>query len=127
VVYAIRPDNAGGLWLSTNNGLSRFDPEHETFANFDVRHELQANEFNSGASHRSARGELSSAASTDTTPSTPSVCLQGKPKAHPAVLHSSRAGIVAALRWPASGKGLVEHWPRPSLRRVRLPLAVRQP
>ena len=58
VVYAIRPDNAGGLWLSTNNGLSRFDPEHETFTNFDVRHGLQANEFNFGASHRSASGEL---------------------------------------------------------------------
>jgi len=58
VVYAIRPDNAGGLWLSINNGLSRFDPENETFANFDVRHGLQANEFNFGASHRSASGEL---------------------------------------------------------------------
>ena len=53
-----RPDNAGGLWLSTNNGLSRFDPENESFTNFDVRHGLQANEFNFGASLRSASGEL---------------------------------------------------------------------
>ncbi len=58
VVYAIQPDLDGKLWLSTNNGLSRFDPVALSFDNFDVNDGLQANEFNFGASYRSAEGEL---------------------------------------------------------------------
>ena len=58
VVYSILPDTSGGLWLSTNHGLSRFDPALGAFDNFDTRHGLQANEFNFGAAYRSATGEL---------------------------------------------------------------------
>ncbi len=58
VIYAIRPDDGGGLWLSTNRGLSRFEPGAARFTNFDVRHGLQADEFNFGAAYRSASGEL---------------------------------------------------------------------
>jgi ligand-binding sensor domain-containing protein len=58
VVYGIQPDEAGNLWLSTNLGLSQFDPVALTFTNFDVNDGLQANEFNFGAAYRSATGEL---------------------------------------------------------------------
>ncbi len=58
VVYAIQPDFDGSLWLSTNHGLSRFDPSALTFTNFDVNDGLQANEFNFGASYRTVSGEL---------------------------------------------------------------------
>jgi diguanylate cyclase (GGDEF)-like protein len=58
VIYGIQPDGEGYLWLSTNNGLSRFDPRKETFKNYDVSHGLQSNEFNYGAHYRSAGGEL---------------------------------------------------------------------
>lgn len=46
VVYGILPDSYGTLWMSTNKGLSRFNPETDRFRNYDVRDGLQANEFN---------------------------------------------------------------------------------
>lgn len=58
VVYAILEDEEGNLWMSTNYGLSVFDPDKETFVNFDVRDGLQSNEFNLGAAHRSHSGEM---------------------------------------------------------------------
>ena len=63
-VYGILEDDAppggGGrnLWLSTNKGLSRFNPQTETFKNYDVRDGLQSNEFNMSAYHKSSSGEM---------------------------------------------------------------------
>jgi len=51
-------DDRGRLWLSTNKGLSRFDPQTKTFRNYDVTDGLQSNEFNSGAYHKSRSGEM---------------------------------------------------------------------
>jgi signal transduction histidine kinase/ligand-binding sensor domain-containing protein/DNA-binding response OmpR family regulator len=58
VVYAILPDSSGRLWLSTNKGLSRFDPTTRQFRNYDAADGLQSNEFNSGAAFRSRSGEM---------------------------------------------------------------------
>ena len=58
VVYAVLADSAGRLWLSTNKGLSRFDPATRQFRNYDVNDGLQSNEFNSGAAFRSRSGEM---------------------------------------------------------------------
>jgi ligand-binding sensor domain-containing protein/signal transduction histidine kinase len=53
------PDGGQGvLWLSTNNGLSRFDPSAETLRNYDVRDGLQGNVFSIGAHHKSSSGEI---------------------------------------------------------------------
>ena len=49
MVVGIGEDAEGRLWLSTLNGLSRFDPKSETFFNFDVDDGLQSNEFGPGA------------------------------------------------------------------------------
>ncbi len=49
IVYGILEDEWGYLWLSTNNGLSRFDPERLSFVNYDVDDGLQSSEFNPGA------------------------------------------------------------------------------
>ena len=66
VVYGILEDEQGHLWMSTNFGISRFDPETETFRNFDAGDGLQSNEFNSGAYAKGRNGRiLSLAASTD--------------------------------------------------------------
>jgi signal transduction histidine kinase len=46
------------LWLSTNSGLSRFDPDKETFENFTVRDGLQSNIFWRNSYFRSPDGEL---------------------------------------------------------------------
>ena len=58
VVYAILTDTSGRLWMSTNRGLSRFDPVRRRFRNYDAGDGLQSDEFNSGAAFRSPRGEL---------------------------------------------------------------------
>ncbi|MCJ8273590.1 MAG: ATP-binding protein [Psychrosphaera sp.] len=58
VVYGILEDDLGHLWLSTNNGLSRFDPAQQTFKNYNVNDGLQNNEFNFKAQYKSADGEL---------------------------------------------------------------------
>lgn len=58
VVYAIMEDDRGGLWMSTNSGLSFFNPETQSFRNFDVSDGLQSNEFNGGAAYRDADGRL---------------------------------------------------------------------
>ncbi len=57
-VYGILEDGAGHLWLSTNNGLSEFDPQTRRFRTHNVRDGLQSNEFNAGAFFRSADGEM---------------------------------------------------------------------
>ncbi len=58
VVYGILEDSRGYLWMSTNFGISRFDPETESFLNFDSGDGLQSNEFNSGAYAKGDNGEL---------------------------------------------------------------------
>lgn len=45
VVYGIVEDNLGNLWISTNLGLSKFNPVTERFVNYDVNDGLQSNEF----------------------------------------------------------------------------------
>ena len=57
-VYAGLWDESGYLWLSSNNGLSRFDVESRTFKHFDTSHGLQNLEFNQGAAFAAASGEL---------------------------------------------------------------------
>ena len=57
-VYGILEDRQGRLWLSTNRGLSRFDPETGEFANFDVHDGLQDLEFNGAAAWAGSDGRL---------------------------------------------------------------------
>ena len=58
VIYGILGDEQGNLWLSTNNGISRFNPKTEKFRNFDIKDGLQSNQFFWGAFHKSKDGEL---------------------------------------------------------------------
>jgi len=57
-VLAILEDDRGNLWLSTYNGLCRFDPRTETFRNYDQRDGLQGNDFRGGACWKSRSGEM---------------------------------------------------------------------
>ena len=59
VIYAIIPDSkTGHLWLSTNNGLTEFDPSGVAVATYDVHDGLQSNEFNGYAAYKSTDGEM---------------------------------------------------------------------
>src|SRR6266498_1418831 len=58
VVYGILEDPKGNLWMSTNFGISRFNPETKTFRNFDEGDGLQSNEFNSSAYAKGRDGEF---------------------------------------------------------------------
>ncbi len=55
---AILEDNDHFLWISTTNGLSKFDPEKERFHNFSLINGFQNNQFNYGAAFREPNGEL---------------------------------------------------------------------
>ncbi len=61
-VFSILEDNTGDLWLGTNNGISRFSPESETFTNYDVEDGLQGKLFTAiyteAAAYRGKDGTL---------------------------------------------------------------------
>ena len=55
---AILEDNDHFLWISTTNGLSKFDPEKERFHNFSLKNGFQNNQFTYGAAYKTKNGEL---------------------------------------------------------------------
>jgi signal transduction histidine kinase/ligand-binding sensor domain-containing protein/DNA-binding response OmpR family regulator len=57
-VLAIEEDASKQLWLSTYNGLCRFDPQRTTFTNFYQSNGLASKEFNFNASLRLRNGQL---------------------------------------------------------------------
>ncbi|HOB51575.1 MAG TPA: two-component regulator propeller domain-containing protein [Acidobacteriota bacterium] len=58
VVYGILEDETGCLWLSSNNGLTRFNPETGVFRIYDVHDGLQGKEFNTRAFYRDREGNM---------------------------------------------------------------------
>jgi signal transduction histidine kinase/ligand-binding sensor domain-containing protein/CheY-like chemotaxis protein len=58
VVYGIESDGADCLWLSTDNGLVRFDPRTRAVRVFHEWHGLQGEEFNTGAYYQDRDGHL---------------------------------------------------------------------
>lgn len=57
-VYGIESDGSGNLWLSTNQGLCRFNKTKHTCSNFTEMNGLMSNEFNTGAYLSSKTGDL---------------------------------------------------------------------
>ncbi|MGC6430286.1 MAG: hybrid sensor histidine kinase/response regulator transcription factor [Jejuia sp.] len=58
VVKGILEDDYGNLWISTNKGISKFNPENETFKNYDANDGLQDNEFQELARLKRKNGDL---------------------------------------------------------------------
>lgn len=54
----IQEDNQGYLWISTSNGLSKFNPESERFRNYTLSDGFLNNQFCYGAALKLASGEL---------------------------------------------------------------------
>ena len=57
-IYGMIKDGEGNFWISTNNGISKFNPTGKTFKNYNVKDGLQNNEFNGGSYYKSKSGEL---------------------------------------------------------------------
>ena len=57
-IYGILEDNAQNLWLSTNAGICKFNPQNETYTNFDTSNVLYYQEFNRGGFMERSDGEL---------------------------------------------------------------------
>jgi signal transduction histidine kinase/ligand-binding sensor domain-containing protein/AraC-like DNA-binding protein len=57
-IWGILVDGKSNLWLSTNNGLSKLNPETEEFFNYDISDGLQGLEFNFNAYYKSRSGEM---------------------------------------------------------------------
>jgi ligand-binding sensor domain-containing protein/signal transduction histidine kinase/DNA-binding response OmpR family regulator len=56
VVYQILEDDNGLFWISTNEGLSHFNPETEEFFTYTLHDGLLSNQFNYNSSLRSKEG-----------------------------------------------------------------------
>jgi len=57
-VYGILPDNQGRLWLSTNKGLSSYDPFNHKFSNYTPSDGIQGNVFMNNSYYKSEEGKL---------------------------------------------------------------------
>ncbi|MEQ9375285.1 MAG: two-component regulator propeller domain-containing protein [Imperialibacter sp.] len=57
-IKGILEDSQGHLWISTSNGMSVFDPENETFKNYDDSDGLLVNGFKGNSSFKDADGLL---------------------------------------------------------------------
>ncbi len=58
VIYGILVDDAGTLWISTNGGISNFDPDTDTFRNYGLDDGLMALEYNQNAYGKGKDGTL---------------------------------------------------------------------
>jgi len=58
VVMGIIEDGDGFLWLSTNGGLCRFNPDNGVTRNYDINDGLQSNEFLVGSYYKSKDGKI---------------------------------------------------------------------
>lgn len=57
-VYGLLADDAGNIWWSSNQGLSRYSPTTNAFNHFNVNDGLPANEFNMAAYAKGPDGKL---------------------------------------------------------------------
>ncbi|WP_350637193.1 two-component regulator propeller domain-containing protein, partial [Pseudoalteromonas sp. GW168-MNA-CIBAN-0100] len=57
-IFAIKDDRKGYLWLSSNQGLTRYNPTNQAMQHFLPRDGVQHNSFILGAAFQAADGEL---------------------------------------------------------------------
>jgi ligand-binding sensor domain-containing protein/signal transduction histidine kinase len=57
-IFMILEDGVGNLWLSTNKGISRFDPRNKRFKNYDVSYGLAGSIFRPQSGCRTSNGEM---------------------------------------------------------------------
>ncbi|TAA45930.1 hybrid sensor histidine kinase/response regulator [Corallincola spongiicola] len=84
-LYSMISDDQGYLWVGSNKGLTRINPDNLTFRHFDKSHGLQDNDFNFASSYRNSSGELFFGGSKGYNRFTPSQLISNK-KMAPVVL-----------------------------------------
>ena len=57
-IYGLLRDNKGSFWMTTNFGISVFDPETQEFKSYSASDGVCINEFNSSGFHKAYDGEL---------------------------------------------------------------------
>ena len=57
-LYGLMVDNNNTLWMSTNNGISNFNPETETFRNYGLDDGLMALEYNQNSYFKGSNGVM---------------------------------------------------------------------
>ncbi|MFV0468497.1 MAG: two-component regulator propeller domain-containing protein [Dysgonomonas sp.] len=58
VVYKILEDNSGNLWLSSNSGLMKFNPQTKAIQQFNTGNGLLCNQFNYKSGYKDKTGKL---------------------------------------------------------------------
>jgi signal transduction histidine kinase/ligand-binding sensor domain-containing protein len=58
IAYAALDDQKGSIWISTNKGISRYNPETKMVKNYSVEDGVQADEFKPHSAFRSKSGML---------------------------------------------------------------------
>lgn len=56
IVFGILEDNNGNLWLSTETGITKFNPDKEIYTNYNMSHGLQGDKFNLNAYYKDSQG-----------------------------------------------------------------------
>jgi signal transduction histidine kinase/ligand-binding sensor domain-containing protein len=57
-LYGVLADNKNHLWISSNRGLTHFNPATEKFDNYGLNDGLQSFEYNAGATYKNKDGEM---------------------------------------------------------------------
>jgi signal transduction histidine kinase len=57
-IFSVMEDQYRNIWVSTNRGISQFNPRTGRFRNFDVRDGLQANEYYLNAAFQNQKGQI---------------------------------------------------------------------
>ncbi|MEM9822772.1 MAG: two-component regulator propeller domain-containing protein, partial [Bacteroidota bacterium] len=57
-IFGILEAEEGEIWLSTNNGLSKFNPQEKTFTNYNYSNGLENSEYNFNAYYKTRAGDL---------------------------------------------------------------------
>ena len=112
-VYGILEGEDGQLWLSTNKGSARFDPNTEEFKNYDRGDGLQGNEFNRGSYFKNEGGELFFGGTNGLTAFSPSAIranLYTPPVALSALTQDGKA--IATGKAVEDVEALTQRWPR---------------
>ena len=64
IIQGMIEDANGNIWVSTNNGISKFDPDDEskngylTFINYNIQDGLQYNQYFPRSAYSAANGEM---------------------------------------------------------------------